>query len=169
MPRLLVGLHVALVAIIALFGLSFLLDPCGGGGDLCLGGAVGLLSLGVAAVGIVAIVVWVAAHRASPLLVLDAVLVTLAAYTLPSVVPGGPVLTTLGVLLLAVLGVPAGAMAGRAVATHRIERLLAAGVFVAWGVLGGAGGAAVLLVGLLALGSGWLLARQPVASPVTPP
>lgn len=165
MPRLFVGLHAALVVIIALFGLSFLLDPCGGGGDLCLGGALGLVTLGAAIFGAIGIVIWLAAHRASLLLILDSVLVTLAVFTLPSVAADGPATTTLGLLLLAVLGIPAGALAGSAVATRRIEPLVAIVLLVGVAVLGGGGAGAATMVGLglLAIGAGWLWKRSRAA------
>jgi hypothetical protein len=157
-PTLFVGLHAALVSVIALFGLSFLADPCGGG-DLCLGGILGLVTLGVAAFGAVGIVIWRAGHRASPLLVLDCALVALAGYTLFQISPYGPALVMLGALLTAALGLPGAVLAGRAVMTHRIERLLAVAALAGVAVFGGGGGVAVLGLGLLALGAGWLLAR----------
>ena len=82
-----VRIHGALVAIVALFGISFLADPCSGGGDLCLGGVVGLVALAYAGIGIGAITTWWLAHRASPLLVWDSIIVTLAGAT-PSAAPG---------------------------------------------------------------------------------
>ena len=161
MVRLFVGLHLALVAVVAAFGLSFLLDPCGGGGDLCLGGALGLVTLGVAAVGVVGIVIWWGTKRASPLLVLDSVLVAFGGFTTIEIGPYGPATTTLGTALLVAVGVPAGALAGRAVAGHRIERLLAIAALAGVAILGGGGGAlAVLVIGLLALAAGWQWARR---------
>jgi hypothetical protein len=165
MPRLFVALHVGLIAVLTLFGLSFLLDPCGGGGDLCLGGAVGLATLVVAAYGGVGIVIWVAGHRASPLLVLDCLLVILGVTIVFDVGSDGPATTSLGGLLMAGLGLPAAVLAGRAVATHWIERLVAVAGLLGVAVLagGGAGGLGVVALGLVALGAGWLSTQRRAA------
>jgi hypothetical protein len=154
-------MHAALIAIIALFGLSFLLDPCGGGGDLCLGGALGLTTLGVAAFGVVALLVWGIGRRASPLLVLDCTLVVLAVAVLAASAFSGPAPVTLGALLMVVLGVPAAALAARAVATHRVESVVAFAALIGVAILGGggAGGVAVPVLGLAVLGLAWLSAR----------
>jgi hypothetical protein len=162
MPRLFVGLHAALIAVIALFGLSFLLDPCGGGGDLCLGGAIGLAALGIAALGAVGIAIWLFGHRASPLLVLDSLLAVLGVAVLFEVGSHGPLQFALGALLMAGLGLAATALAGRAVAPHRIERLVAVAGLVGVAILagGGQGGLAIVALGLVALGAGWLSAQQ---------
>ena len=150
-----VGIHAALVAILALLGLSFLADPCGGGGDLCLGGALGLGTLGVAAFGAAGIVIWWAAHRASPLLVFDSTLTVVGGYSILEAGGSGPTLFRLGTFLITVVGVAGTFLAGRAVAAHRVERLLALAALVGVVVLGGAGGSvAVLILGLLALGLG---------------
>ena len=162
MPRLFVGLHAALLIVITLAGLSFLLDPCGGGGDLCLGGVVGLTILGVALAGAVGIVIWLAAQRASPLLVLDCMILTVAVYLLLSADPYGPQTTLLVGQLLAVLALPSAALAGARVATHRIESVGAAVVLVGIGAFAG-GGVGVPAFGLLALGAGWLWARSRAA------
>jgi hypothetical protein len=161
MPRLFVGLHAALIAIIALFGLTFLLDPCGGGGDLCLGGAIGVGAFGVAALGGLGIAIWLGGRRASPLLVLDSLLAVVGAAILFEVASYGPLQIALGALSIAALGLSAAALAGRAVAPHRIERLVAVAGLVGVAVLvgGGEGGIAIVALGLLALGAGWLSAR----------
>jgi hypothetical protein len=158
-PTLFVGLHLALAALLALLGLTFITDPCGGGGDLCLGGAVGLLALGVAGVGLVGIVVWSFGRRASPLLVWDALVLVPAGYTVLASSGYLPTMAGLSALLIASLGLVGVVMAGRAVAPHRVERLLAIAALVGVAVLIGPGGVAILLPGLFGLGAGWALGR----------
>jgi hypothetical protein len=166
------GLHALLIAVITVVGLIFLANPCGGG-DLCLGGVVALWALGFAGWGVVGLVVWRALRRAGPLLVWDAIVLAVA---------GDMLLSTLGLdaSLLApaafatVLAAIAGAvLAGRAVAVHRAESVLAVVVLIFILALAGAGGLAVLLAGLLALGAGWLANRaappRPVAAPAGTP
>lgn len=163
MPTLFVGIHLALVSTIALFGLPFLLDPCGGGGDLCLGGAVGLTSLGAAAAGAVGIFIWWAVQRASPLLVFDAALASVGGYLLVQAPGAGPALIDLGLLAITGLGLAGAALAGRAVAAHRLEPVLAVATLVGIVILAGEGGLAVLALGLLALGAGRLWTRAAAA------
>jgi hypothetical protein len=117
------GLHLAVAGAIAVLGLSFLLDPCGGGGDLCLGGSLGL-----------------------------------AAVLLYS--GGGTVgLVALGSLVVLGAGVPGSILAAREVVGHRIERWLAAAVFLALALLPDGAGVVVAVMGLVALAAGWLVAR----------
>jgi hypothetical protein len=156
---LFVGVHAALAIVIALFGLSFLLDPCGGGGDLCLGGVIGTTALAAAAIGAVGIVVWSAAHRASPLLVFDATLGSVGGYFLLESFGGGPALLELSIVAVTTLGLVGAALSGRAVVAHRLERLLAMAALATTVVLFGVGGIAILAVGMLALGAGALVAR----------
>ena len=154
-----VGLHAALVALFTAFGLYFLADPCGGGGDLCLGGPVGLASLAYAGVGLGAIITWVLARRASPLLVWDSPLIALAGATLLASRDSGAPLVMLGLLGVLVAGVPGAVLAGRAVSRHRIERLLAILVLAATLLLA-VEGIVVTAVGLIAFGIGWLLEQS---------
>src|SRR5512143_1319845 len=163
MPTLFVGVHLALVSTIALFGLPYLLDPCGGGGDLCLGGAVGLTSLGAAAAGAVGTFIWWAAHRASPLLVLDAVLVSVGGYLLIDAPGAGPAPLQLGLLAITGLGLAGAVMAGRAVAARRLESAPAVATLVGIVILAGEGGLAVLALGLPAIGACWLWTRAGAA------
>jgi hypothetical protein len=159
-PTAFVGVHGALVVLIALLGLSFLLDPCGGGGDLCLGGAVGLMALAVAGFGAIGLATWRFGRRASPLLVLDCVLVALlgpsalanAGYAPASLAAAG----FMGIVLLALVGA---VTAGRAVVPNRAETVLALAAMAALATQRDAGGIGVVVVGVVALALGWILAR----------
>ncbi|MBI2780442.1 MAG: hypothetical protein HYX55_01435 [Chloroflexi bacterium] len=163
MPTLFVGLHLALAIILSLFGLSFIADPCGGGGDLCLGGGLGLIAFGIAAAGVVGVVVWGIWRRASPLLVWDAAILTLAGSILLNAAPGGQGLLLVGSLLAALFSLAGAVQAGREVASHRVEPVLATVALAGGVILLGQGGVVVLVLGLLALGVGWLLAREEIA------
>ena len=169
MPTLFVGVHLALTSLITLFGLAFLADPCGGGGDLCLGGAAALFTFGVAGLGILGLGIWRVRGRASALLVWDSVLLAYAGYLLAVTSPYGPATTRLGAEVVAFLALPGAVMAGMAIVPHRIERLLAIAALIAIGVLGGGGGIGLAGCGLVALGLGWLFTRISVAPSVTPP
>ncbi len=160
MPTLFVGLHLLLAAAVSLFGLSFLLDPCGGGGDLCLGGVVGLSTLGVAGLVLIGLVIWKVGRRASPLLVLDSVFAGIAWYIVsrgedirvPFVVLGGQAVLVLGIL---------GAVAsGREVVAHRVETVLTIGVLVGAAVFVRFMEIEIVVTGLLGLAAGWLLRRS---------
>lgn len=164
MPTLFVGVHLALAALLALFGLSFIADPCGGGGDLCLGGIAALFAFAAAGLGALGLVIWRLRRRASPLIVWDSALLALSGFVYLSTSPYGPTTPLLGAELIALFGLLAAALAGMAVVTHRIERLLVVAALVAIAVLGGEGGIAVLGIGLLALGVGWLFARSATAT-----
>jgi len=175
-PTLFVGVHGALIVLISLFGLTFLLDPCGGGGDFCIGGVVALYSFGLAGFGAVGLAVWRFGRRASPLLVLDCVLV--AALGPLAIASGGPAsLSLLGLQLAALIALGGAALAGRAVVTHRLETILSLAVLASLAALRNAGGLAVLMVGLVALAVGWELTRmgsrtrapEPAAKPEPPP
>ena len=157
-----VRIHAAMVVIVAVFGLSFLADPCGGGGDLCLGGVVGLAALAYAGIGIGSITTWWFAHRASPLLVWDSILVTLAGATLLSSMGGGVPLVVLGFIGILLLGVPGAILSGREVSRHKFERLLAI-VALAATMLLGIGLIVVTVVGVIAMATGWLLGRSSAA------
>jgi hypothetical protein len=172
-PTLFVGVHGALVVLVALLGLSFLLDPCPGGGDLCLGGVLGLISLGVAGYGAVGLTAWRFERRASPLLVLDCLLVAVLGPIGISAAGDGP--TSLAVfglqiaLLFALVGV---AITGRAVVAHRLETILSLAVLASLATLPEAGGIGVLIVGMAGLAVGWALTRttlpaRPTAEPPT--
>ena len=158
-----VGVHAALVAVVAAFGLYFLSDPCGGGGDLCLGGYVGLVSLVYAGIGVGSVVTWRLGRRASPLLVWDSILITLAGAALWGSSGQGAAPVMLGVLAALILGVPGAILAGREVAAHRIERVLAILALAASSLLA-LGAIAVTVtvttVGLIAMVIGWFLARS---------
>jgi hypothetical protein len=147
-PTRFVGIHLSLALIASLFGLSFIADPCGGGGDLCLGGAIGLAALGLAGVGGIGIVTWLVGRRASPLLVWDAVLLSFATLVLLSSVQG---LVQLGALATALLAVAGAVLAGRHVMGHRIERILTVVALVLAVLVIGEGGLDVLVIGLAAL------------------
>jgi hypothetical protein len=163
-----IRIHAGMATLVALFGLSFLLDPCGGGGDLCLGGVVGVVSLSYAGIGIGAMATWWLARRASPLLVWDSILVTLAGATLIGS-GGGPVpLITLGLVGLLMLGVPGAVLSGRAVSRHRIERIVAIIALLATTLLG-IGVIVVAIVGTVALLIGWFLERGAGASTTPQP
>jgi hypothetical protein len=163
------GLHLALVALLGLLGLSFIADPCGGGGDLCLGGLVGLMALGVAGFGLLGLGLWQLWRRATLLVILDSVLVAvLGPIALQSTAygPGGlAALGMIGTALLALVGV---VFAASHVARHRLESIV---VLVALGALAlnrDTGGPGVLVVGVVALALGWLVARSSTAAePVT--
>jgi hypothetical protein len=153
-----VRLHAALVALVAAFALWFLADPCGGGGDLCLGGVVGVSLLAFVGVGIGGISVWWLGRRASPLLVWDSILVTIAGGLLATSSGYGAAPVMLGVLAAVLLGVPAAVLAGRAVSGHRIERLVAV-IALAATTLVAVEAVVVVVVGLLALAIGGSFAR----------
>ena len=168
MPTLFVGVHLALVGLIALLGLSFLANPCGG--DLCLGGIGALFAFGVAGMGILGLGIWRVWRHASPLLVWDCTLLVFAGSLLVSIYPYGPATTRVGAEVATFFALPGAALAGMAVWPHRIERLGAIAAFIAIGVLQGGGGIAVASCGLLALGVGWLVRRMPAApSPTAGP
>jgi hypothetical protein len=171
MPTAIVGLHAALAAAVALFGLTFLLDPCGGGGDLCLGGVVGLSTLGVAGLVLAGLAVWKAAHRAVLLLVLDSVCAAVAWYIVsrgadirvPFVLLGCQV-----VLALAVLG---SVLAGRAVVRHRIETVSAVAFLVGTALFLRFMEVELIVTGIAGLVVGFLLERNAsgATAPAPPP
>ena len=154
-----VRLHAALVAIVITFGLAFLADPCGGGGDLCLGGVVGVSLLGFAGVGIGGVSLWWLGRRGSPLLVWDSIVVTIAGGLLATSSGQAAAPVTLGVLAALLVGVPAAVLAGRAVSAHRIERVGAV-IALAATTLVAVEAVVVLIVGLLALAIGGSLGRN---------
>ena len=155
MPTRFVGVHLALALIVALVGLSFIADPCFGGGDLCLGGALGLFTLGLAGLGGAGIVIWLVGRRASPLLVWDAALAVVAGVILLSLAPSGQGMLPLATLGGTILGLTGAVLAGREVAMHRIERLIAVAALGGAVLVVGDGGVAILVVGLVALFVGW--------------
>ena len=162
MPTPIVGLHAALAILITLFGLSFFADPCGGGGDLCLGGVVGLGALGAAVFGAIGIGIWWLTKRASPLLVWDSALLALAGGILVNSSGEGPLALMLGLVLIVLLSLSGGALAARSVMGSRIETLIVVALLVGVAVyVGDEGGIAVLAIGVLFLGAGWLMARPP--------
>jgi hypothetical protein len=156
-----VGVHGALVLVTALLGLFFIADPCGGGSDLCLGGVVGLMALGVAVFGAVGLAVWRFGRRAAPLLILDCVLVAVLG---PNVVAAATDVSgnvaAFGLTAVALLAVVGATLAGRAVAPHRIEAGLVLAVSAGLAALRDAGGLGVPVVCVVALGLGWALARS---------
>jgi hypothetical protein len=154
-----VRIHAALVAIVAAFGTNFVLDPCGGGGDLCLGGVVALASFAFAGIGIGSIATWWLGHRASPLLVWDSILVTLAGTTLASSMGGGAPIVIFGFSGVLLLGVPGAILSGQAVSRHKVERLLAIAALAATMLLG-IGLIVVTIVGLASMAIGWFLRRS---------
>ena len=169
-PTWFVGLHALLVGVVTLVGLIFLLNPCGGGGDLCLGGIVALWGFAFAGWGAVGLVTWRAAHRAGPLLVWDAVMLAVTGDMVLSI--GGYDTSLLAPASFAALlvAIAASALAGRAVAPHRFESVLVVVALVVILALAGAGGLAVLIAGVLALGVGWLVNRaQPRPAAATQP
>jgi hypothetical protein len=156
-----IGLHLALVAVLGLFGLSFLANPCGGGGDLCLGGLVGLMALGVAGFGLLGLGLWQFWRRATLLVILDSVLVAvLGPIALQSSGYGAAGLAGLGIIVVALLAVVGVAFAVSPVVAHRLEPIV---VLVALGALAlnrDTGGPGVLIVGVIALALGWFVARS---------
>src|SRR6476661_3421274 len=158
-------MHGALVALVALLGLSFLADPCGGGGDLCLGGVVGLMALAVAGFGAIGLAAWRFGRRASPLLVLDCLLIAaLGPSALAASGYGTANLATAGLVVIVLLALVGAALAARAVAPHRFEAILALVVMAGLATQRDAGGIAVPVIGLIALALGWILVRT-----VSPP
>jgi hypothetical protein len=151
-PTPFVGIHLGLAFLVAVFGLSFLADPCGGGGDLCLGGAVGLFALGIAAIGGIGLAVWQFAHRASPLLVWDCVLLAMSGFIVLSGGGYSPILLTLSALLATLLSLAGAALTGRAVIRHRIEPLVAVALTVLLVIVGRETALIVLVLVLLTLG-----------------
>lgn len=164
-----IGLQLAMAAVMAVVGLSFLADPCGGGGDLCLGGAVGLGALGIAAAGGAATFIWWWRRRASPLLVWDALMVTLGGAVVLASSGGTMTLITLAPLVGLLLGIPAGILAGREVIRHRLEPLLAIAGLGSSFLLGLEAGIIVSALGLGGLGVGWLINRSTRRAPPGPP
>ena len=164
MPTWFVGLHLAIVSLVALFGLSFLLDPCGGGGDLCPGGVVAVAAFGVAGFGLAGLAVWRLGGRASPLFVLDCLLVAVLGPI--ALTTGGPAwLAILGLQAVLLLSLAGAALAGRAVVANRLETILSLAVLASLATLRDAGGIGVLVVGLAALAVGWGLMRMAPATP----
>jgi hypothetical protein len=165
-PTPFVGVHGALVVLVALLGLTFLLDPCGGGGDLCLGGAVGLMALAVAGFGAIGLAVWRFARRGSPLLVLDCVLVALLGPSALANAGYGPASLAaaafMGIVLLALVGA---VLAGRVVAPNRGEAIVALAVMAGLATQRDAGGIGVAVVGVVALALGWIVARTVPRAP----
>jgi hypothetical protein len=101
------------------------------------------------------------------LLVWDSIPVTLAGATLFGSMGGGGVpLVMLGLAAAFVLGVPAAILAGREVAQHRIEPVVAL-VALAATALVGVEVIAVTVVGAMALAIGWALNRS--SRPAQPP
>jgi len=167
-PTPFVGVHGALVALVALLGLSFLADPCGGGGDLCLGGVAGLMALAVAGFAAIGLAAWRFGRRASPLLVLDCLLIAaLGPSALAASGYGSANLATAGLVVIVLLALVGAALAARAVAPHRVEAILALVVMTGLATQRDAGGIAVPVIGLIALALGWILARTvpPAAGP----
>ena len=172
MPTPLVGVHGALVVLIALLGLSFLLDPCAGGGDLCLGGVVGLTALAVAGFAAIGLAAWRFGRHGSPLLVLDCVLVALLGPTALANAGYGPAsLAAAGFMLVVLVALVGGVLAARAVAPHPRETILVLVVLAALATQRDAGGIGVFVVGAGALALGWILARTvpPVPGAESPP
>ncbi len=157
MPTLFVGVHLALVGVIALLGLTFLANPCVG--DLCLGGVVALFAFGVAGLGVLGAGIWRVWRRASPLLVWDCALLAFAGSLLASIYPFGPAPTRVGAETVLFLALPGAALAGMAVVRHRIERLVAIAAFIGLAVFDRGYGVMMLGWGLVALATGWLLPR----------
>lgn len=160
MPAPFVGLHLALAIVVALFGLSFLLDPCGGGGDLCLGGIVGLSALGAAGIILAGLALWRVARRASPLLVLDSVVTGIA---WPIVAQGSDVrvpFALLGAQLVLVLGALGAAAAGRAIVKHRVETALTLAVLAGVAAFVRFMELEIIGTGVAALVVGWVLGRR---------
>jgi hypothetical protein len=127
---------------------------------------VGLVALAYAGIGIGSITTWWFAHRASPLLVWDSILVTLAGATLLSSMGGGVPLVILGFTGILLLGVPGAILSGREVSRHKVERLIAI-VALAATMLLGIGLIVVTVVGLIAMATGWFLGRT--SAPHAPP
>jgi hypothetical protein len=163
-----VGVHGAVVVLIALLGLTFLLDPCGGGGDLCLGGVVGLMALAVAGFGAIGLAAWQFGRRGSPLLVLDCVLVALLGPDVLANAGYGPAsLAGAGFMAVVLLALVGAVMAGRAVAPNRVESVLALVVMAGLATQRDTGGIGVAIVGVVALALGWILARTVPPPPAT--
>jgi len=156
------GLHLALVALLGLLGLSFITAPCG---DLCLGGLVGLMAFGVAGFGLLGLGLWQFWRRATLLVILDSVLVAvLGPIALQSSAYGSAGLAGIGMIVVALLAVVGVVFAASHVVGHRVESIV---VLVALGGLAlnrDTGGPGVLVVGIVALAIGWFVARE-----ATPP
>jgi len=170
-PTPLVGVHGAISGLVALLGLSFLFDPCGGGGDLCLGGVVGLMALAVAAFGAIGIAAWRFGRRASPLLILDCLLIAALGPSALAASGYGPAnLATSGLVLIVLLSLVGAALAARAVVSHRVEAVVALVIVAGLATQRDAGGIGVLATGVIALALGWVLARTmaPAALPAGP-
>ena len=170
MPTPFVGVHGALSALVALLGLSFLFDPCGGGGDLCLGGVVGLMALGVAGFGAIGLGAWRFGRRASPLLLLDCLLIAVLGPSAFAASGYGPAnLATSGLVVIVLLALVGAALAGRVVAPHRVEAILALVIMAGLATQRDAGGIGVPIIGVIALGLGWVLARTMSPAAVNAP
>ena len=167
-----VGLHLALVALLGLLGLSFITDPCGGGGDLCLGGIVGLMALGVAGFGLLGLGLWQFWRRAALLVIVDSILVAvLGPIALASTAYGSLGLAPLGMMGVAVLAVVGVVFAASHVATHRIEPVVVLAVLGLLATNRDSGGPGAFVVALVALAIGWFVARsgtEPEPAAITP-
>lgn len=124
----LVQVHLILLAVFALLAAVLLSGGCGGS-DMCPGPQLGLVLLVIVIVAGFALAIGGAAGRASPLAVIDAII---AAPLIPTPLgmlhePSVPILIASVVLALTVAGA---VIAARAVATHRLERVVLAIVLI---------------------------------------
>lgn len=159
-------IHGLLVAGLAISAVALLADPCGGGGDLCLGGAVGLMGLVAAGVVLIGLAVRAIRGRSSVLVAIDSLLAVILG---PSVFRGvisvsvnPAALFIIGVVVLAIAGA---VLAAREVSGHRVERGILVVALIIIGVVFGLGrpDGGTVAVAIVAVVIGATLWPQPTA------
>jgi hypothetical protein len=162
--------NIALVIVLAVGMVAALSNPCGGGGDLCLGGLLGLMAGGVGLLILIALGIRAVVHRSSPLVLID---VGLGALLAPAaIIPGSELSLALamvmGIVGLAVVGA---ILAAREVSPHRLERVVLAVFVVGVAVLfsGQRAGIYGLPVAVIAIVALFWAPSQPPATPSPEP
>jgi hypothetical protein len=143
-------IHIALLAILAVSSVGLIGGGCGGG-DVCPGPQLGLLTAVLFAIMAACLAVRAFAGRSSPVAVLDAVL---GAFTLGSAVSNvlGVYVTPLSIAItvLSVLAIIGAVLAAREVARHPTERKVLIAVLI------------IVIILLSLLPGGWFAALVPV-------
>jgi len=163
--------HIALVIVLAVGMVAALSNPCGNGGDLCLGGLLGLMAGGAGLLVLIALGFRAVVHRASPLVLID---VGLGALLAPAVLIPGSDLSLALVMVMAIVGlaVLGAILAAREVSQHRLERVVLAAFVVGVAVLfsgqrAGVYGLPVSVIAIVALF--WSPSQPPATRSPEPP
>jgi hypothetical protein len=132
-------IHGLLVAALAISALVLFADSCGGG-DLCLGGLLGIVGLAVAGVVLIGLAVRAYAGRSSILVAIDSLVAVILGPTvfreLLSLSFNPATLFAIGVVVLAIAGA---VLAAREVSRHRVERVVLVAALILIGVVVGLG------------------------------